>query len=70
MQSAYRQFHCTETALHRVKNALLMAMDRQKVTLLILLDLSAAVDTIVQVILVDELRICFGYRLHSSRLER
>ena len=60
MQSAYRQFHSTETALLRIKNDLLMAMDRQKVTLLILLDLNAAFDTIVHNILLDTLRTCFG----------
>ena len=45
-QSAYRQFHSTETTLLRVRSDLLMAMDNQKVTLLLLLDLSSAFDTI------------------------
>ena len=41
-QSAYRQFHSTETALLKVKNDILMNVNRQHVTLLVLLDLSAA----------------------------
>ena len=60
LQSAYRQFHSTETALLKIKNDLLMAMDRQKVTLLILLDLSSAFDTIVHDVLVDTLHTGFG----------
>ena len=60
MQSAYRQFHSTEAALLRIKNDLLMAMDQQKVTLLILLDLSSAFDTIVHEILADTLQLHFG----------
>ena len=34
LQSAYRQYHSTETALLKVKNDLLMAMDKGEVTLL------------------------------------
>ena len=46
LQSAYKQQHSTETALLKVKNDILMSMDEQHVTLLVLLDLSAAFDTI------------------------
>ena len=46
LQSAYRKSHSTETALIKVQNDILMNMDHQQVTLLVLLDLSAAFDTI------------------------
>ena len=46
LQSAYKQFHSTETALVKVQNDLLMALDAEGGALLVLLDLSAAFDTI------------------------
>jgi len=46
LQSAYRQVHSTETALLRVQNDLLRAMDNRQGVILVLLDLSAAFDTI------------------------
>lgn len=45
-QSAYRAGHSTETALLRVQNDILTAIDNGKSACLILLDLSAAFDTI------------------------
>ena len=45
-QSAYRKHHSCETALLQVANAILTNMDTQQVTILTLLDLSAAFDTI------------------------
>ena len=41
-QSAYRALHSTETALTHVSNDILLNMDNQKSTCLVLLDLSAA----------------------------
>ena len=46
LQSAYRRHHSTKTALLKVKNDILMNMENQKVTLLVLLDLSAEFDTV------------------------
>ncbi len=45
-QSAYRKGHSTETALLRVQSDILCAIDQGKAAYLILLDLSAAFDTI------------------------
>ena len=45
-QSAYRKFHSTETALLRVQNDILCELDEKFGVFLILLDLSAAFDTI------------------------
>lgn len=59
-QSAYRKFHSTETALFRDQSDILMSMDRQEVTLLILLDLSTAFDTIDRRVLLDILDNDFG----------
>ena len=46
LQSAYQPKHSTETALLKVKSDILKKMDNGEVVLLVLLDLSAAFDTI------------------------
>ena len=60
LQSAYWQHHSTETALLKVKNDILMNMENQQVTLLVLLDLSASFDTVDHLILLDRLQSDFG----------
>ena len=59
-QSAHRKFHSTETALLKIHNEILAAMDAGKVTALTLLDLSAAFDTIDHTILLRRLDEWFG----------
>ena len=60
LQSAYRRHHSTETALLRVMSDLLRAADSRRVTLLGLLDLSAAFDCVDTEILLERLRRAFG----------
>ena len=45
-QSAYRMGHSTETALTRIHNDILLAIDDNSCVMLVLLDLSAAFDTV------------------------
>ena len=59
-QSGYRANHSTETALLRVFNDILRSIDQRKVTILVLLDLSAAFDTVDHNILLQRLHTRFG----------
>ena len=54
-QSAYREFHLTETSLHGIVSDLLEYMDEGKCAILILLDLSPAFDTVDRELLIDDL---------------
>ena len=59
-QSANRPNHSVETALLRVCNDILRSMDQRKITVLALLDLSAAFDTVDHQILLHRLQSRFG----------
>lgn len=59
-QSAYRPFHSTETALIRFHDDLVRARDSGKITCVVLLDSSAAFDTVDHAILITRLRERFG----------
>lgn len=60
MQSGYRAHHSVETALVRVYNDLLLAVDNKKEAVLVLLDLSSAFDTVNHTILLSRLSNRFG----------
>ena len=60
MQSAYKSGHGTETTLLRVMNNIHMAIDGKKAVVLILFDLSAAFDTVDQVIMCHILDVMLG----------
>jgi len=59
-QSAYRQFHSTETALIKIFNDLLLAADQGQVSALYLLDLTSTFDTVDHALLLTHLQQSFG----------
>ena len=59
-QSAYREHYSCETAVLKVSNDILWAMEKQEVTSLVALDLSAAFDTVDHDILLSILRNKYG----------
>ena len=67
LQSAYKSLHSTETALLKVQDDVLKAIDNKKCVLLVLLDLSAAFDTVDHKILLKRLESRLGIK--GSALE-
>ena len=59
-QSADKQYHSTETALIRVHNDVLTAIDNRGTIILLLLDLSATFNTVDHDILLSRLQERFG----------
>ena len=66
-QSAYRKFHSTETALVKIQNDLLLEMDNRTCVVLILLDMSAAFDTISHSILLNRLNTKFSITGNANK---
>ena len=67
LQSAYKQYHSTETALLKVQSDILETIDKGKISCLVLLDLSAAFDTIDQGVLLSRLK--YTYSIKDSALQ-
>ena len=67
LQSAYRDKHSTETALIKVQNDILSALDAGSPAILLMLDLSAAFDTIDHDILLS--RLCNVYGITGDALD-
>ena len=60
LQSAYKPGHSTETALVKVQNDILTSIDQHGIVILILLDLSAAFDTIDHDVLFSRMESTLG----------
>lgn len=59
-QSSYRKYHSIETALLEVHNGIFTDVDKQEITFLILIDLSAAFNTVNHCLLINILENDFG----------
>ena len=59
-QSGYRKVHSCETAVTKIHNDILMMVDKKKNVVLLLLDLSAAFDTINHKLLLNKLTSMYG----------
>ena len=64
LQSAYRTYHSTETAVLKVLADILRALDTGDVAMLTLLDLSAAFDTVDHATLLRRLEVSYGLPSH------
>ena len=65
-QSAYRRLYSTETALCSVINGLITTLDNGKCAIMILLDLSAAFDTVAHDILLED---CMNIGIDGNALD-
>ena len=62
LQSAYKKLHSTETALLKVHDDILKSVDSDHTVVLLLLDLSAAFDTVDHSLLLHRLNTRFGIK--------
>ena len=66
LHSAYRKKHSTETALLKVQSDISAALDNGNMVILVMLDLSAAFDTLADSIMLSRLRDMYGIQGDAS----
>ena len=59
-QSAYKQLHSCKTAMIKIVNDTLWAMEQKNITILVIIDLNVALDTVDHKVLLEVLHKCFG----------
>ena len=62
LRSAHKIFHSTETALLTVTNDIMLSLDKGENVFLVLLDMSAAYDTVNHTLLLARMQKSFGMR--------
>ena len=62
LQSAHRKYHVTETALLKIQSDIIFNMGNKKVTMLVLLYLSAAFDAFAHCIMLTTLEITWALK--------
>ena len=67
LQSTYRERHSTETAIVKIVNDMLRSLDDHLCVLLIMLDLSAASDTIDHKLLLHRFETSFGIQAEAKK---
>lgn len=68
LQSAYKSHHSTESALWKVQNDILKAVDNRRTVVLLLFDLFAAFDTVYHGVLIHRLesRLALQEKLYNG----
>lgn len=67
LQSGFRKFHSCKSAILEVTEVIRNAMDKNEAVILVLIDFSKAFDTIIHSLLIQKLKLRFGFKLESIR---